>query len=56
MKFAHLKGALERNVTTFAHPHMTCASLAHPRSQLKVPYSAVWTHTMEVEFETEILR
>ena len=30
MKFRHLKGALERNLATFVHQHLTCAPLAHP--------------------------
>ena len=25
MKFAHLKGAFERHLATFAHPHLICA-------------------------------
>ena len=39
MKFAHLKGALESNLVTFAHLHLTCTPMtpmAHPKSRRKV--------------------
>ena len=41
IKLGHLKGALERNLVTFAHPHLTCAPLVHPKSRWDVPYSTV---------------